>query len=145
MLTLPILAYLACLWALRRRDVTHALAVNWAVNQAVVMLNGGLPHLPFFILADFLTGLWLAMKLQGTVARQTAFFFLPMIAMNAAAYAAGTLPNWHHTALFGLAWLQLLWVVIGVKKHELVGSLDNPFGGLRNAASWANSHFRGRK
>lgn len=145
MITWPILAYLACLWWLRRNAVVHALALNWCANQAAVMLNGGFGNLPVFILVDFLTGLWLALRLQGKMARQTAAFFLPMIALNAAAYAAGSVPEWHHAALFGLAWLQLLWVVIGVKGDELVGTMDNPGGGIRHAISWATSHFRGEK
>lgn len=145
MITLPILAYLAGLWFLRKCDVTHALAVNWGVNQAIVMVNGGFPNLPLFIAVDFLTGLWLALKLQGPEARQAAFFFLPMIALNAAAYAAGTLPHWHHTALFGLAWLQLLWVVIGVKGDELVESLDHTSIGIRNSIFGLLAFWRGGK
>jgi len=141
-ITWPILAYLAVIWWLRRAPVAHALAINWAANQGAVMLNAGYENLPVFVLVDFLTGLWLSLSVGGKQARQAASFFLPMIALNAAAYAAGATPFWHHTALFGLAWLQLLWVVIGVKGDGFLETLDHTSSRLRNTASGAFAFLR---
>jgi len=144
-ITYPILAYLAVLWWLRREPVVHALAVNWAANQAAVMMNSGFGNLPVFVLVDFLTGIWLALNVRTKTARHAATFFLPMIALNAAAYAAGNIPEWHHSVLFGLAWLQLLWVVIGVKGNGMVETMADSGRRLRNSISLAFAFFRGAK
>lgn len=136
MITPLVLLYLAALWAIRRDDIGHALAVNWAVNQAAVMLNAGHPNFIVFIAVDFLTTIWLALRVQTKLARDCAKFFLPMIALNAAAYVVGQpTPDWHYGVLFGLAWLQILWVVTGIWGNGLMEVLDNSGRGFRHSIS----------
>ena len=139
MITPLVLLYLAALWSIRRNDIGHALAVNWAVNQAAVMLNAGHPNFIVFIAVDLLTGVWLSLHVQTKAARQAAVFFLPMIALNAAAYVVGQpTPAWHYGVLFGLAWLQLIWVVTGIWGNglmEIMEIMDNSGRGLRHSIS----------
>jgi uncharacterized membrane protein len=117
-------AYLAAIYCLQKGEygrVIDALAVNWFVNQAIVMMNGAQPDLPLFVAVDFVTGLWLVTWAGGKVARKVSFVFVLMIALNSAAYIAqGLVPHWHYNALFALAWLQL----------GVVGAMDN---GIRKA------------
>jgi len=146
--TVIILAYLAALWWTRRETaIADALFVNWAVNQAAVLIyvdNGS--HMLVFITTDFLTGLWLTLKMQGKAARRAALFFLPMIALNAGAYAAGgNPPRWQEITLDALAWAQLLWVVLETWGHGLLAIFDNSGGGFRHSISRASGFFRNEK
>ena len=134
-MTVWILAYLAVLWGLHREKrcslIADALAANWALNQLIVMMNGGWPVLPLFIVVDLATGIWLTMELGSTTARRAAFVFLAMMAFNAAVYVNGVTPDWHHPLLFGLAWLQVAVVWWGVWGHGVVEAFDNPVGRVR--------------
>lgn len=149
-MTPVILAYLAALWLARRGDaapIANALFANWAANQLAVMLYGtnGL-YLLGFVLIDFLTGVWLAAHLQGKVARRTALFFLPMMALNAGAFAAGgNPPRWQEITLDALAWAQILWVVLGVWGHGVLAFFHNTAGGIRYSVSRTVGLFRGEK
>jgi len=147
-MTVIILAYLAALWWVRRETaIADALFVNWAVNQFAVMIyadNGS--HLLVFITTDFLAGLWLTLKMQGKAARRAALFFLPMIALNAGAYAAGgNPPRWQEITLDALAWAQLLWVVLEIWGHGLLAFFNNTDGGTRYPISRASGFFRGEE
>ena len=136
MITPLVLLYLSVLWGIRRSDIAHALAVNWAVNQAAVMLNAGHPNFVVFIAVDLLTGVWLSLRVQTKASRQAAAFFLPMIALNAAAYVVGKpTPVWHYDVLFGLACLHLIWVVTVIWGNGLIEILYNSGRGFRHSIS----------
>lgn len=142
-----ILGYLAVLWGLHREKrcslIADALAANWAVNQLIVMANGGWPVLPLFIAVDLATGAWLTAELGTKTARRTAWVFLPMIAFNAAVYATGSTPAWHHPALFILAWIQTAVVAWGVWGDGLMEALDHPRVSVRLSLARA-AHFFSR-
>jgi len=141
------LLFIAAMFCLRKCGhgrVVDALAANWAINQAIVMSNSGYPGLPLFITVDFFTGLWLATWESGKVARRAAWFFIPMIALNAAAYVNGSpVPTWHHSLLFALAWLQL--GIVGAMDDGIRKALDSAFGSVRHPISSTVYYFRGRK
>lgn len=149
MLTPFILAYLALLWAIRGKAgrIADALAVNWLVNQCVVMMNGGYAYLPAFIAIDFLTGVYLSFYDGGNLARRASKFFIPMVALNAAGYVGGgEAPDWHYPVLFALAWAQLLAVGFGVWGNGLLEALDHTLCSVRVSLSRAASFFSwGRK
>ena len=134
-MTIWTLAYLACVWGLHREKrcalIADALAANWAACQLFVILNDGWPVLPVFIAIDLATGLWLTMEVDSPVARRTAAMFLPMIAFNAAIYAAGATPEWHWGVLSVISWLQIAVVWWGVWGDGVLASLNNPVGGFR--------------
>lgn len=142
-----VLLYIAVIYCLRRGEnirVVDALAFNWFVNQCVVMANGGYPVLPVFIAVDFITGLWLATWESGKAAHKATWFFIPMIALNAAAYVNGEpIPSWHHTALFALAWLQI--GAVGAMDDGFRKALDIAVRGFRHPVSSTFYYFRGRK
>lgn len=145
-MTFNVIAYLVALWVLSKRQgqIADALAVNWIVCQMAVMLNGGYGNLPAFLLADFLTALWLALSVQGVSARRASYWFVPMIALNSAAYAAGgNPPVWHHTLLSICAWGQLVATYWG--PHGLMEILDNTSSSIRHSISGAVASFRGKK
>jgi hypothetical protein len=141
------LLFIAAMFCLRKCEhgrVIDALAANWAVNQAIVMSNAGYPDLPLFITVDFLTGLWLATWEGGKAARRAAWVFIPMIALNAAAYVNGSpVPLWHHSLLFALAWLQL--GMVGAMDNGIRTALDTAFCSIRHPISSAVYYFRARK
>lgn len=134
-MTIWTVAYLAVLWGLHREKrcslIADALAANWAICQLVVILNQGWPILPLFIVVDLLTGLWLTMEVGTTNARRTAAVFLPMIAFNAATYAAGTTPQWHWGVLSVISWLQVAVVWWGVWGHGVVEAFNHPASSVR--------------
>ena len=143
-LMLAFIAALYCLRNGREGRVVDALAANWAINQALVMGNEGFPVLPLFIAVDFVTGFWLA-SWEGTrTARRAAWVFIPMIALNSAAYVNGSpVPTWHHSLLFLLAWIQL--GMVGAMDNGIRKALDFARCGVRNPISSAAYFFRGRK
>lgn len=147
MFTPLMLAFIAAMYCLRKGvhgRVVDALALNWAVNQAIVMGNGGYPDFPLFIAVDFITGFWLASWEGGKVARKAAWVFIPMIALNAAAYVNGSpVPAWHHSALFALAWVQLGFV--GAMDNGIRKALDIAARGVRHPISSAIYLIWGRK
>jgi len=131
-MSFAVLLYIAAVYCLRRGEnmrVVDAIALNWFVNQCVV---------------DFITGLFLVTWVGGKTAHRVSWFFIPMIAINAAAYVNGEpLPEWHHATLFAFAGLQ-----IGV-----VGAMDDGFrafvvrasSGVLHPISSALYYFRGEK
>jgi hypothetical protein len=141
------LAYITAMYCLRRGEhgrVVDALAANWLINQVIVMGNAGFPDLPLFIAVDFFTGLWLATSNRGRVARRAALVFIPMIALNAAAYVNGDpVPWWHHGLLFALAWIQL--GIVGAMNDGFRKALDSAVRSVRHPISSSMYFFRGRK
>lgn len=126
--TPAMLAYLAALWLAIGRDsrIAVALGACWGVGQAGVMLNGGYAPLLLFGVADFVTAMHLALRVGTVEAKRVAFFSIPMIAVNAAAYAQANPPlNWHYTVLFGLAWAQVLVAVWGAHGGGFIEIVDN--------------------
>jgi len=146
-MTIAVLLYIAVVYCLRRGEnsrVVDAVALNWFVNQCVVEANGGYPVLPVFIAVDFITGLWLATWEGGKAARKATWFFIPMIALNAAAYVNGEpIPNWHYMALFALAWLQI--GAVGAMDDGFRKALDTAVRGFCHPISSTVYYFRGRK
>lgn len=144
-ITLPMLAYIVALYCFRKGGhgrVIDALAVNWAINQVIVMTNSGYPDLPLFIAVDLMTGIYLVSWVSGKVARLTAWVFIPMMSLNAAVYLADA-PAWHYHALFALAWIQL--IVVGAMDDGIRKALDTAVRGLRHPVSSALHYFRGHK
>ena len=146
-MTVMVLLYIAAVYCLRRGEnirVVDAVALNWFLNQCVVEANGGFPVLPIFILVDFVTGLYLVTWVGGKVAHRTSWFFIPMIALNAAAYVNGEpLPDWHHAALFALAWLQI--GAVGAMDDGFRKIVDSASRGVLHPISSALYYFRGEK
>lgn len=144
MLTPVILLFISAMYCLRKGThgrVVDALAVNWAVNQAIVMMNSGYPDLPLFIFVDFMTGIWLVAQEGGKVARRAAWVFIPMMALNAAVYVNGSpVPTWHYILLFSLAWLQL--GIVGAMDNGTGKALDSAIGSVRHTISSAFYYFR---
>lgn len=146
-MTIAVLLYIAFVYFLRRGDnsrVVDAIAINWFLNQCVVEANGGYPVLPGFILVDFVTGLWLVTWQGGVVAHRASWFFIPMMALNAAAYVNGEpLPDWHHVTLFAFAWLQI--GVVGAMDDGFRAFVDRASSGVLHPISSALYYFRGEK
>lgn len=147
-MTFLVLAYIAVVYILKRGEnarIVDAIALNWLVNQCVVEANGGYPVLPIFIATDFITGLFLVTWMGGNiVAHRASWFFIPMIALNAAAYVIGEpLPEWHHSALFALAWLQI--GVVGAMDDGFRTIVDRASSGILHPISSALYYFRGEK
>lgn len=140
-----ILGYLAVLWGLHREKrcslIADALAANWAVNQLIVMANGGWPVLPLFIFVDLATAVWLTAELGTQTARRTAKAFIPMIAFNGAMYTQSVLPDWHNPVLLFLAFAQAAVVAWGVWGDGLVEALDNPRFSVRVSLARAVHFF----
>jgi len=139
--------YLATVYCLRdgdNRRVVDALAFNWFVNQIVVMANGGYPVLPIFIAIDFITGLWLATYEGSKTEHRAAWFFIPMMSLNAAAYVNGEpTPGWHYTALFALAWAQI--GVVGANYDGFRKIVDRASSRILHPISSALYYFRNEK
>jgi hypothetical protein len=146
-ITLPMLLYMAAMYCLRKGSngrVVDALAVNWLINQVIVMGNQSYSDLPLFIAVDFVTSLWLMTRVGGKAARRAAIFFIPMIALNAAVYAsAGPDPVWHYNLLFALAAVQL--GVIGAMDDGFRKAVDSALCSILHPISGAVHYFRGRK
>ena len=146
-MTVFVLLYIAVVYTLRRGDnirVVDAVALNWFLNQVVVDANGGFPVLPVFILVDFVTGLFLVTWFGGKTAPRASWFFIPMIALNAAAYVNGEpLPEWHYATLFALAWLQI--GVVGAMDDGFRTIVDRASSGVLHPISRTLYHFRGEK
>lgn len=146
-LTPLMLLYIAAVYCLRKGDnirVVDAVAFNWFLNQCVVMANGGYPVLPVFIAIDFITGLFLVTWVGGKTAHRASWFFIPMIALNAAAYVIGEpLPQWHYSTLFALAWLQI--GVVGAMDDGFRTIVDRASSGILHPISSALYYFRGPK
>ena len=139
--------YIAAVYCLKdgdNRRVVDALAFNWFVNQIVVMANGGYPVLPMFIAIDFVTGLWLATYEGSKTGHRVAWFFIPMIALNAAAYVNGEpIPGWHYTTLFALALAQI--GVVGVMDDGFRTIVDSASSRILHPISSALYYFRNEK
>jgi len=146
-MSFAVLLYIAVVYFLRRGEnsrVVDAIAINWFLNQCVVEANGGFPVLPIFILVDFVTGLWLVTWKGGIVAHRASWFYIPMIAFNAAAYVNGEpLPGWHHATLFAFAWLQI--GVVGAMDDGFRAFVDRASSGVLHPISSALYYFRGEK
>ena len=139
------LAYIAALYCLRKGGhgrVIDALAINWMVNQAIVMTNSGYPDLPMFIAVDFMTGLYLVSWVGGAAAKRAAWVFIPMMSLNAAV-AIVQIPAWHYASLFALAWIQL--ALVGAMEDGIRKALDTAVRGIRHPVSSALYYLRGHK
>ena len=127
--TPEMLAYLALILLAKRGEgspVADGLFACWLVGQAGVMFNGGYAPIPWFIAADTVTALYLVLRIRTKTARNVAFFFLPMIVLNATAYAQADPPlGWHYTALFALALAQVLAAIWGAWCGGLIEVVDH--------------------
>lgn len=146
-MSFAVLFYIAAVYCLRRGEnmrVVDAVALNWFVNQCVVEANGGFPVLAVFIAVDFITGLFLVTWVGGKTAHRVSWFFIPMIAINAAAYVNGEpLPEWHHATLFAFAGLQI--GVVGAMDDGFRAFVDRASNGVLHPISSALYYFRGEK
>lgn len=128
LLSTNVLIYLALLAIARRGEgspVSDALLWCWLAATAGVMFYGG-QHLPLFIAIDCVTGLYLALRVQTKTARDVAFFFLPMMALNGAAYWESDPPQpWQYTALSALSFAQVSVAIWGAWGGGLIEALDN--------------------
>lgn len=128
LLSTNVLIYLALLATARRGEgspVSDALSWNWLIATAGVMAFGG-QQLPLFIAIDCVTGLYLALQIQTRTARNVAFFFLPMMALNAAAYWESDPPQpWQYIALSALSFAQVLVTIWGAWGGGVMEALDN--------------------
>lgn len=127
--TVEVLIYLALLAIARRGQgspVSDALMWNWLIATAGVMLNGGQLFIPLFIVNDAVTALYLGLSVQTKIARNAAFFFIPMTLLNAVAYAQyGALQGWQRDVLSGLSFAQILVVMWGVWGGGFIEALDS--------------------
>ncbi len=124
-----VLIYFALLAIARRGEgspVSDALLWNWLAATAGVMFNGGASVIPWFIAVDTVTALYLVLQAQSKTARNVAFFFLPMVTLNATAYAQSDPPlAWHYIALATLSFAQISVAIWGAWGGGFIEALDN--------------------
>ena len=125
--TPAMLVYLAALWLAIGKDarIASVLFACWAAGQAGVMINGGYAPTIWFVVIDFVAAMHLIFLVHSKDSRRVAFLFIPMITVNAAAYAQADPPlAWHYTVLFGLAWVQVLVAIWGAHRGGLIEVVD---------------------
>jgi len=137
MLTPFMMALLACYWLLHRDEraklVADVLALNWVLNQAAVMFRvEDIGPLPVFLVTDFLAGAYLGLYVGGALARAVGYWYVPMIALNTAMWAADQgEPMWHYYTLLLLAYLQVMTGMTKVWGHGLLATVDTAVRGIR--------------
>lgn len=153
MLTLNVLAFIACLYIARaqlaRVDgkpmIVDALACNWLFCQTVTTANSGYGIPEAFLAIDLVTGVFLVAYVQGREARNVASIFVPMFFVNGFRYLFGSEETrFLDLTIDVLAWFQLFVAYIGGANGALA-TLDFAFRRRRGLFADAIDLLQGRK
>lgn len=108
-------------WNLRQVVVIDLLMLNWLACAVVREWIPGQQIPAAFLCIDIATALWLSLRVRGLVAGVAEVFYIAIILFNSAFFFGKAFDEWTHwVGLSILSWGQLVCVMGGIMRHDLV-------------------------